>query len=66
MAPENTPLPTDMALSDETSSAPPCVLVFNANDPSGAGGLSADVLAAGSVGAHALPVVTGAYIARHR
>ena len=62
MAPENTPLPTEIALSDETSGAPPCVLVFNANDPSGAGGLSADVLAAGSVGAHALPVVTGAYM----
>ena len=62
MAPENTPFPTEIALSDETSGAPPCVLVFNANDPSGAGGLSADVLTAGSVGAHALPVVTGAYM----
>lgn len=38
-----------------------CVLVFNANDPSGAGGLSADVAAISSVGAHALTVVTGAY-----
>ena len=38
-----------------------CVLVFNANDPSGAGGLTGDVLAMGSVGAHTLPVVTGAY-----
>jgi hydroxymethylpyrimidine/phosphomethylpyrimidine kinase len=37
-------------------------LVFNANDPSGAGGLSADSLTAASVGAHALPVVTGAYL----
>ena len=40
---------------------PPCVLVFNASDPSGAGGLSADALAIASVGAHMLPVVTGAY-----
>jgi hydroxymethylpyrimidine/phosphomethylpyrimidine kinase len=40
---------------------PPCVLVFNATDPSGAGGLTADVLSIASVGAHALPVVTGAY-----
>jgi hydroxymethylpyrimidine/phosphomethylpyrimidine kinase len=40
---------------------PPCVLVFNANDPSGAGGLSADITAMASVGAHALPVLTGAY-----
>jgi len=39
-----------------------CVLCFNANDPSGAGGLSGDVLAMGSVGAHTLPVVTGAYV----
>lgn len=62
MAPENTPTSPEIALSDEASSAPPCVLVFNANDPSGAGGLSADVLAAASVGAHALPVVTGAYM----
>ncbi len=62
MAPENTPPSTEIVLSDETSATPPCVLVFNANDPSGAGGLSADVLAAASVGAHALPVVTGAYM----
>lgn len=40
---------------------PPCVLVFNASDPSGAGGLSGDALAMGSVGAHMLGVVTGAY-----
>ena len=40
---------------------PPCVLVFNASDPSGAGGLGADALAMASVGAHILPVVTGAY-----
>jgi hydroxymethylpyrimidine/phosphomethylpyrimidine kinase len=38
------------------------VLVFNASDPSGAGGLAADVAAVASVGAHPLPVVTGAYI----
>jgi hydroxymethylpyrimidine/phosphomethylpyrimidine kinase len=37
------------------------VLVFNANDPSGAGGLSADVTAMASVGAHAMPVLTGTY-----
>jgi hydroxymethylpyrimidine/phosphomethylpyrimidine kinase len=38
-----------------------CVLVFNASDPSGAGGISCDALAIASVGAHALPVLTGAY-----
>ncbi len=42
-------------------SQPPCVLVFNANDPSGAGGLSGDVCAIASAGAHALPVITGTY-----
>ncbi len=41
---------------------PPCVLVFNASDPSGAGGLGGDALAMASVGAHMLPVVTGAYV----
>lgn len=40
---------------------PACVMVFNANDPSGAGGLAADITAIASVGAHALPIVTGAY-----
>jgi len=40
---------------------PPCVLVFNASDPRGAGGLAGDALAMASVGAHMLPVVTGAY-----
>ncbi len=40
---------------------PACVLVFNANDPSGAAGLAADIGAIASVGAHALPIVTGAY-----
>ena len=39
-----------------------CVLVFNANDPSGAGGLAADISAIASVGAHALPILTGAYV----
>lgn len=42
-------------------SGPACVLTFNANDPSGAGGLAADVSAIASVGAHALPVMTGAH-----
>lgn len=37
------------------------MLVFNASDPSGAGGLGCDALAMASVGAHMLPVVTGAY-----
>jgi hydroxymethylpyrimidine/phosphomethylpyrimidine kinase len=44
-----------------TDSDPACVIVFNASDPSGAGGIAADATAIASVGAHALPVVTGAY-----
>jgi hydroxymethylpyrimidine/phosphomethylpyrimidine kinase len=40
----------------------PCVMVFNANDPSGAGGLSADITAMSSASVHVLSVVTGAYV----
>lgn len=57
--PMQTPAPSDL-LSE--SSQPPCVLVFNANDPCGAGGLSADITAMACAGAHALPVTTGTYI----
>ena len=56
--------PTSVEAADDESDSdatPACVLVFNANDPSGAGGISADVTAIASVGAHALAVVTGAY-----
>lgn len=52
--PDNAP-PTDAPAN------PACVLVFNANDPSGAGGLAGDATAIASVGAHALPVLTGTY-----
>ncbi|MDD2880191.1 MAG: bifunctional hydroxymethylpyrimidine kinase/phosphomethylpyrimidine kinase [Rhodoferax sp.] len=45
----------------DTPAGPACILVFNSNDPSGAGGLAADVGAIASVGAHALPVVAGVY-----
>ena len=37
-------------------------MVFNASDPSGAGGLTADVTAIASAGGHILAVVTGAYM----
>ena len=37
-------------------------MVFNASDPSGAGGLTADITAIASAGAHPLAVVTGAYV----
>lgn len=57
--PSNLPLPDDD--EDKDSLHPACVMVFNANDASGAAGLSADITAVASVGGHALPVVTGAY-----
>lgn len=51
-----------MAVDDDDSIAPAtCVMVFNANDPSGAGGLAADIAAVASVGGHPVPIVTGAY-----
>ncbi len=53
--------PAESAGGDDDDVTPACVIVFNASDPSGAGGLAADVTAIASVGAHALPVVTGAY-----
>ena len=58
-----------MSSSDTPTPAPsgesptlPCVMTFNANDPSGAGGLAADVAAMSSASAHVLSVVTGTYI----
>ena len=60
----HTPLPPD---SDELDSdpsdesSPACILVFNASDPSGAGGLTGDIATIASVGGHAIAVVTGAY-----
>ncbi len=48
--------------TDASEGALPCVMVFNANDPSGAGGLSADLTAMSSASAHVLAVVTGTYV----
>ena len=56
--------PISVAAADadpDNDASPACVIVFNANDPSGAGGIAGDVTAIASVGAHALAVVTGAY-----
>jgi hydroxymethylpyrimidine/phosphomethylpyrimidine kinase len=52
--PDTPPSPADAGL--------PCVLTFNANDPSGAGGLAADLAAMASAFVHVLSVVTGTYI----
>jgi hydroxymethylpyrimidine/phosphomethylpyrimidine kinase len=60
------PSPTEQdpsAASEHSGEASlPCVMAFNANDPSGAGGLSADLTAMSSASAHVLPVVTGTYV----
>ena len=48
--------------AEEDEASPACVMTFNANDPSGAGGLTADIAAIASTGAHALAIVTGAYV----
>jgi hydroxymethylpyrimidine/phosphomethylpyrimidine kinase len=52
--------PSDAAEHGENSL--PCVMAFNANDPSGAGGLAADLTAMSSASAHVLAVVTGTYV----
>jgi len=57
----NLPDPAGPEGDDGEEGNPACVIVFNASDPSGAGGLASDVSAIASVGAHALPIVTGAY-----
>ena len=57
----STPSNPCAADDSESDASPACVIVFNANDPSGAGGVAGDVTAIASVGAHALAVVTGAY-----
>ena len=48
-------------MDDAEEASPACVLVFNASDPSGAGGLTADITTIASVGGHPIAVVTGAY-----
>lgn len=53
---------TDLPTSAQLDEPAPNVMVFNANDPTGAGGLSADVLAMASVGARACPVLTATLI----
>jgi hydroxymethylpyrimidine/phosphomethylpyrimidine kinase len=62
----STPNPSDLTpqqmLAEDDDMPPACVMVFNASDPSGAAGLTCDVCAIASAGAHPLAVVTGAYI----
>ncbi|MDO9419426.1 MAG: bifunctional hydroxymethylpyrimidine kinase/phosphomethylpyrimidine kinase [Herminiimonas sp.] len=60
--PNPPPLDTLQIEEDDSETSPACVMTFNANDPSGAGGLTADITAMTSAGAHALAVVTGTYV----
>ncbi|MES2362686.1 MAG: bifunctional hydroxymethylpyrimidine kinase/phosphomethylpyrimidine kinase [Pseudomonadota bacterium] len=63
MANPISPTPDSRKLqTDENDDAPACVMVFNASDPSGAGGLTADITAITSAGGHPLAIVTGAYV----
>ncbi len=53
------PAPGDAIEPDAVeASAPACVMTFNANDATGAGGLAGDVSTIAAMGAHPLPVVT--------
>lgn len=67
--PPEAPLQATEPSQDYDKSAPtpeestlPCVLCFNANDAVGAGGVTGDALVVASIGGHALPVATGAYL----
>ena len=60
--PTSTPLDTRQLNAEGSENAPICVMTFNASDPSGAGGLTADITAISSAGGHPLAVVTGAYV----
>jgi hydroxymethylpyrimidine/phosphomethylpyrimidine kinase len=63
MANPTPPTPESRKLqTDGSENAPTCVMTFNASDPSGAGGLTADITAIASAGGHPLAVVTGAYV----
>ncbi|MBO9677322.1 MAG: bifunctional hydroxymethylpyrimidine kinase/phosphomethylpyrimidine kinase [Acidovorax sp.] len=57
------PSSSDAGLPDDApdDASPVCVLIFNACDPCGAGGLTGDITTIASVGGHPIAVVTGAY-----
>ena len=60
--PSSPTIPTLETPTPDDDEAPVCVMSFNASDPSGAGGLTADIMAISSAGGHALAIVTGAYV----
>lgn len=53
---------TPPASSEPDTAIAVCVMSFNACDPSGAGGLTADISTMSSVGGHPIAVATGIYI----
>jgi hydroxymethylpyrimidine/phosphomethylpyrimidine kinase len=60
MKPEAEILPSETV--SEEDAAPPCVLCFNAAEPTGAAGTGADIAAAVAMGAHPLPITTALLI----
>ncbi|MEY2839738.1 MAG: hypothetical protein RJB60_2037 [Pseudomonadota bacterium] len=54
--------PSGVDPTGQESTTPACVMTFNVNDPSGASGIAADIATISSMGAHALPVLTGVLI----
>jgi hydroxymethylpyrimidine/phosphomethylpyrimidine kinase len=58
------PTPADDAPADalQDPPAPACVMSFNANDASGAGGIAGDVSSIAAMGSHALPVITSVLV----
>lgn len=62
ISPPSPPPPESEADADSVLADPVCVLSFNACDPCGASGLTADITTIASVGGHPLAVVTGTYV----
>ena len=54
--------PPSASGEDAQARSLPCVMSFNANDPSGAAGLAADVAAMASASCHVLPVLTSVLV----
>ncbi|MGC4060305.1 MAG: bifunctional hydroxymethylpyrimidine kinase/phosphomethylpyrimidine kinase [Aquabacterium sp.] len=62
MNPAQTGPQDNPATEEQDAGSPACVMSFNANDPSGASGIVADIATISAMGAHALPVVTSLLI----
>jgi hydroxymethylpyrimidine/phosphomethylpyrimidine kinase len=62
MSQDTTAVPDQPADGAQDPPAPACVMSFNANDASGAGGLAGDVSAIAAMGSHPLPVVTSVLV----